>query len=167
MKKTHQAVILTIQKTAKILQLSNHPVSYRQSQLTLSAEDVRLIRVFKPKLQRLGVGIGVASNDAKGGRGMVEITHLPACMVEREAHELRRGRQSVALTMVEVRKQQVGSIYDVINGNESHVGKIQFQFFNTAYLCIKNATCWTKPQYNQTSGCKDRAILLLFKHCKT
>ena len=29
-------------------------------------------------------------------------------------------------------------ICDVIQGNESHVGKIQF--FNTAYLCIKNTT---------------------------
>ena len=58
--------------------------------------------MFKPKLQRLGVGIHITSDDGKSGCRVVEITHLPACMVEREAHELRRGRQSVAITMVEV-----------------------------------------------------------------
>ncbi len=75
-------------------------------QLTLSAEEIRLIKTFQMKLHRLGVGINLLTDDGGSAKGMgcqnVEITHLPACMVEREAHELRRGRQSVALTMVEV-----------------------------------------------------------------
>ena len=76
-------------------------------QLSLRTEDIRLIKTFRSKLQRLGVGIRLSGDGNHGDQGVggceyVEITHLPACMVEREAHELRRGRQPVALSMVEV-----------------------------------------------------------------
>ena len=46
-------------------------------------------------------------------------------------------------------------ICDTIKGNESHVGNIQFWFFNINHLSILNATFWSKPHLNQTSGCRD------------
>ena len=52
----------------------------------------------------------------------------------------------------------------MIKGNESHVGNIQFWFFNNNHLPIKNATFWSKPHLNRTSGCRDMDNSVKFKN---
>ena len=46
-------------------------------------------------------------------------------------------------------------ICDMIKGNESHVGNVQFWVFNTIYLSILNPTFWSKPHYNPKSCSRD------------
>ena len=58
------------------------------------------------------------------------------------------------------------AICDMIKGNESHVGNIQFWFFSINHLYIKNATFWSKPHLNRTSGCGDTNILWSLKTIK-
>ena len=55
-------------------------------------------------------------------------------------------------------------ICDTIKGNESHVGNIQFWFFNINHLPIYNATFWSKPHLNWTPGCRDIDNSLKFKN---
>ena len=55
-------------------------------------------------------------------------------------------------------------ICDTVKGNESHVGNIQFWFFNINLLSIKNATFWSKPHLNQTYGCTDMNNSVKFKN---
>ena len=56
------------------------------------------------------------------------------------------------------------TICDTIKGNESHVGNIQFWFFNVNHLCIQNATFWSKPSLNRTSGYWDMWTFFEFKN---
>ena len=53
-----------------------------------------------------------------------------------------------------------------IKGNESHVGNIQFWFFNITNLSTLNATFWSKSHLNRTSGCRDTNILWSLKTMK-
>ena len=57
-------------------------------------------------------------------------------------------------------------ICDTIKGNESHVSNIQFWVFNINHLSIENATFWSKPHLNRTSGCGDMNILWNLKTMK-
>ena len=41
---------------------------------------------------------------------------------------------------------------DTIKGNESHIGSTQFWFFSIDNLSISNASFWSKPHLNWTSG---------------
>ena len=53
-------------------------------------------------------------------------------------------------------------ICDMIKGNESLVGNIQFWDFNIIYLHISNPTFWSIPHYNPTSGSRDMSHSLNF-----
>ena len=55
----------------------------------------------------------------------------------------------------------------MIKENESLVGKIDSDFVYTARLCIKNASLWYKPHYNQTSVYKGKGVSFTFKQFKT
>ena len=56
------------------------------------------------------------------------------------------------------------SICGTIKESKSHVGNIQFWFFNINHLTIKNATCWSKPHLNWTSGYRDMDNSVKFKN---
>ncbi|XP_033632455.1 uncharacterized protein LOC117294044 isoform X2 [Asterias rubens] len=71
--------------------------------MTFSRKQLRLLGVFGKNLQRLGINYRIMDEDEDGEmeEGRIEITRLPSCLLEREAAELKRGRQSVAVSMVE------------------------------------------------------------------
>ena len=54
------------------------------------------------------------------------------------------------------------SICDTIKGKGSHVGNIQFWFFNINYRPLQNATYWSKPHLNRASDCWDMNSSLKF-----
>ena len=54
-------------------------------------------------------------------------------------------------------EKQCNHICDMIKGNESHVGNIQFWLFTLSHLSIFTATFWFKPYLNWTSGSIDVA----------
>ncbi|XP_077989468.1 DNA mismatch repair protein Mlh3-like [Glandiceps talaboti] len=70
--------------------------------ISLSAGEIRVLEAFQSSVNRLGINFDVCNDDDDddGGSG-IEISSLPACLVEREANELRRGRQPVVLSIVE------------------------------------------------------------------
>ncbi|ESO82947.1 hypothetical protein LOTGIDRAFT_169769 [Lottia gigantea] len=65
--------------------------------LTLQQEDIRVMISFKHEFSRIGIKFtGVEEN-----RNEIKLNSIPACIVEREANELKRGKNSIATQFVE------------------------------------------------------------------
>ncbi|XP_072172042.1 DNA mismatch repair protein Mlh3-like isoform X2 [Diadema setosum] len=62
----------------------------------LSPSELRLIQAYRGKLGRVGVGFTLPDDG-----DCVLVTALPECVVEREASETKRGRPTVAVSIVE------------------------------------------------------------------
>ena len=62
----------------------------------LSLSELRLLEAYSPKMKRIGIKYTLSEDSAM-------VTHLPACVVEKEANELKRGRQTIATSTAEVR----------------------------------------------------------------
>ncbi|XP_067680769.1 DNA mismatch repair protein Mlh3-like [Haliotis asinina] len=65
--------------------------------LTFTEENVRLIKSFRDEFKRIGVTFTINGSS----RYSLNIHSIPACLVEREANEVRRGRESVVMDIVE------------------------------------------------------------------
>ncbi|XP_071079978.1 DNA mismatch repair protein Mlh3-like [Haliotis cracherodii] len=65
--------------------------------LTFTEENVRLIKSFRDEFKRIGVTFTINGSS----RNSLNIHSIPACLVEREANEVRRGRESVVMDIVE------------------------------------------------------------------
>ncbi|XP_070579166.1 LOW QUALITY PROTEIN: DNA mismatch repair protein Mlh3-like [Ptychodera flava] len=63
--------------------------------ISLSAAEVRLLQAFRSDIERLGVKFNVT------GDTDIEISTLPACLMEKEANHIKRGRQPVAISIIE------------------------------------------------------------------
>ncbi|XP_041351315.1 uncharacterized protein LOC121370257 [Gigantopelta aegis] len=78
--------------------------SIKQSQLIppkalcVTDEEIRLMKSFRAEINRIGITFTCSSTN----RNQVNIHTVPACIVEREANELKRKRDSVAMEIVEV-----------------------------------------------------------------
>ncbi|XP_046555149.1 uncharacterized protein LOC124264450 [Haliotis rubra] len=66
--------------------------------LTFTEENVRLIKSFRDEFKRIGVTFTINGSS----RDSLNIHSIPACLVEREANEVRRGRESVVMDIVEI-----------------------------------------------------------------
>eukprot|EP00057_Strongylocentrotus_purpuratus_P030030 XP_780519.3 PREDICTED: DNA mismatch repair protein Mlh3 [Strongylocentrotus purpuratus] len=66
----------------------------------LSPSELRLLEAYSPKMKRIGIEYTLSGDSAM-------VTHLPACFVEKEANELKRGRQTIATSMAETLIKEV------------------------------------------------------------
>ncbi|XP_055957397.1 DNA mismatch repair protein Mlh3 isoform X2 [Patella vulgata] len=65
--------------------------------LDLTPEIVRVVNSFQQEFQR--IGIKFSGNDKN--RNQIKLHTIPACIVEREANELKRGKRSIATEFVQ------------------------------------------------------------------
>ncbi|XP_006811535.1 DNA mismatch repair protein Mlh3-like [Saccoglossus kowalevskii] len=63
--------------------------------IILTPGEIRIMEAFKSNIEKLGVTFNITGSD------IIEIHTLPACLMEREVNEVKRGRQPVALSIVE------------------------------------------------------------------
>nr|XP_015206083.1 PREDICTED: DNA mismatch repair protein Mlh3-like [Lepisosteus oculatus] len=70
-------------------------------EIDVTEEELRLLRSCRPFLRDLGLEVTFVET----GAPRILVGKVPVCFLEREANELRRGRQTVTRAIVEVRKE--------------------------------------------------------------
>ena len=115
-------------------------------QLKLSRRELHLLQSFRDKLDILGISYCILDGDSNEmEEGIVQMTRLPACLIEREAAELKRGRPPVAVPMVEVQFKLLCKIFlgKFIMHRTNQINEV-FSSVNSTDKCYK--------RLNETSG---------------
>ncbi|XP_041468883.1 uncharacterized protein LOC121418804 [Lytechinus variegatus] len=68
--------------------------------ISLSSSELRLLEAYPQKMKRIGIAYQLSEDSAL-------VTRLPACVVEKEANELKRGRQTIATSVAETLIKEV------------------------------------------------------------
>lgn len=94
--------------------------------VNLSVSELRLMKGFQHKFARLGIDYDLTEDQA-----CVRVNRLPACVAEREANELKRGRQTVANGIAETLIKEVLDLLQRHSGAVSGLPKTVIRILNS------------------------------------